>query len=150
MGCLDIPDCLPLNHGPCRKLQDFLLNPSLNWASPAFSLLLTIIPAALQACLCLSSLFTLFPPAHIYTHTFTHTPSSQSTPLLSTSRAELLPEGLSILSISPSSPCSGCLQVKLQNRGTALTHTCISLPHIFPPANILNSFSESHARFFFI
>lgn len=59
-----------LNHGPHGKLQGFLLSPPLNQASPAFSLLLTLVPAALWACLWLSSLSI---PVPCCTHRRTHT-----------------------------------------------------------------------------
>lgn len=133
-----------LNHSPHGKLQGFLLSPPLNQASPAFSLLLTLVPAALWACLWLSSLSI---PVPCCTHRHTHTQSPQSTLLLSTCRAESLPWGLAIPSVPPSCPCSDCLQVKLQNRGTELTHTLTSLLHIFPPASLFNSSSTSLAKF---
>lgn len=149
-----------LNHGPYGKLQGFLLSPPLNQASLAFSLLLSLVPAALWACLCLSSLSTPVPSCtHRHTHLYTHahtracahthrqTQSPQRAPLLSTCRAESPPWGLAILSLSPSSPCSDCLQVKLQNRGTELTHAFISPTRIFPPASLSKSFSMSLAKF---
>lgn len=81
-----------LNHGPYRKQQQvFLL--SADQASPAFSLLLTLIPAALWAFLCLSSLPIPVPSCtHVHTHKYMHihTQSPWSTPLLSTCRAESL------------------------------------------------------------
>lgn len=69
-----------LNPGPYRKLQDFFLIPPLNQTSPACSHLLTLILAALWACLSLSSLSRLVPSCththtdtQIHTHTYTHT-----------------------------------------------------------------------------
>lgn len=59
-----------LNHGPYRKQQVFLLSP--DQASPAFSLLLTLIPAALWAFLCLSSLSIPVPSCtHVHTRRYT-------------------------------------------------------------------------------
>lgn len=65
-----------LNHGPYRELQGFLLSPSLTQALPTFSLPLTFVPAALWACLSLSSLSIPVPSRthmHIQVHTHTRT-----------------------------------------------------------------------------
>lgn len=67
-----------LNLDPYRKLQDFLLILPLNQISPACPHVLTLILAALWACLYLSSLSSSVPSCthrHRYTHghTYTHT-----------------------------------------------------------------------------
>lgn len=76
-----------LNPGPYRKLQDFFLIPPLNQTSPACSHLLTLILAALWACLSLSSLSRLVPSCththtqiHKSTHTHIHIQSPKHSP----------------------------------------------------------------------
>lgn len=125
---LGIPDHLLLVSWPLQKAASVPPHPA---SKPNFTCLFpSADPHSLWACLCLSLLSSSVPsctPTHRYTKTHTQPPKHS---LLSTCRAEWLPWGLAI-SFPPSFSCSDCLHFKLQNRGAELTHTSISLPHIF-------------------
>lgn len=143
-----------LHHGPYGELQGFLLSPPLNQALPAFSLLLTLVPAAPQACLHLSSLSTAVPSCrhictHVHTHVHTHRGAQTHTKPPKHSPAEHLQGWVTALGIGHPLRISklSLLQVKLQNGGTELTLAFISLPHIFPPESLFKSFSTSLAKF---
>lgn len=145
MGWLGIPDCLSPEPRPPRKAARLPPQPS---SKPSLACLFPSADPRPSSSLGLSMAFlSLHPCSLLHTQAHTHTQSPQSTLLLSTCRAESLPWGLAIPSVPPSCPCSDCLQVKLQNRGTELIHTLTSLLHIFPPASLFNSSSTSLAKF---